>query len=79
MAPVYHSVVDCYHAAVHQNPETDGLARELADLTGDSLTGAVTKAVQAQLAEIRRVRIPARVPDEIEHPRDQSGQDGQAT
>ena len=61
-----------------KNPETDRLARELADLTGDSLTGAVTKAVQAQLAEIWRVRIPATAPDEIEHPRDQSGQDGQA-
>lgn len=62
-----------------KNPETDRLARELADLTGDSLTGAVTKAVREQLTKIRRVRDPDGVPDGIERRAGPSGQDGQAT
>ncbi len=61
-----------------KNPETDRLARELAELTGDTLTGGVTKAVHEQLAEIRRARDPGRVPDGIEPRAGPSGQDGQA-
>jgi len=62
-----------------KNPETDRLVRELADLTGDSLTGAVTKAAQERLTEIGRPRDAARVPDGIEHRTEPCGQDGQTT
>ncbi len=37
-----------------KNPETHRLARELADMTGDSLTGAVTEAVRQRLERVRR-------------------------
>ncbi len=38
-----------------KNPETFRLAHELAELTGESVTGAVTLAVQERLARVRRV------------------------
>jgi antitoxin VapB len=37
-----------------KNRETYRLARELADLTGESLTAAVTEAVRERLAHLRR-------------------------
>ncbi len=37
-----------------KNVETNRLIRELADLTGESMTGAVTEAVRERLERIRR-------------------------
>jgi antitoxin VapB len=37
-----------------KNAETYRLIRELADLTGESMTGAVTEAVRERLARIRQ-------------------------
>jgi antitoxin VapB len=37
-----------------KNPETCRLAHELAELTGESLTGAVTVSVQERLERLRR-------------------------
>jgi antitoxin VapB len=39
-----------------KNEETHRLARELADLTGESVTAAVTVAVRERLARVRRER-----------------------
>ncbi len=39
-----------------KDDDTDRLARELAELTGQSITGAVREAVAAQLAVLRRRR-----------------------
>lgn len=39
-----------------KNPETHRLARELADLTGESMSGAVTRALQERLERERRRR-----------------------
>ena len=39
-----------------KNPEAHRLARELAALTGESMTAAVTEAVRERLARIRRER-----------------------
>jgi len=39
-----------------KNPETYRLAKELADVTGLSMTAAVTEAVREQLARIRDVQ-----------------------
>ncbi|MEW6282662.1 MAG: type II toxin-antitoxin system VapB family antitoxin [Candidatus Eremiobacterota bacterium] len=38
-----------------KNPETCRLAHELASLTGESLTAAVTRALQERLERVRRV------------------------
>jgi len=37
-----------------KNPETHRLAQELADATGETLTGAVTEAVRERLDRVRR-------------------------
>ena len=37
-----------------KNPETCRLAAELAELTGDSMTGAITKALRNQIEQERR-------------------------
>jgi antitoxin VapB len=39
-----------------KNAETYRLIRELADLTGESLTGAVTEAVRERLDRLRRAK-----------------------
>jgi antitoxin VapB len=39
-----------------KSPETDRLARELAALTGESITTAVTRALEERLALERRAR-----------------------
>jgi len=39
-----------------KNPETTRLIRELADLTGQGQTEAVTEAVKARIAEIRQTK-----------------------
>ena len=38
-----------------KNTETTRLIRELADLTGESMTGAVTEAVRERLERIREI------------------------
>jgi antitoxin VapB len=39
-----------------KNPEAHRLARELAALTGESMTAAITEAVRERLARVRRER-----------------------
>jgi antitoxin VapB len=39
-----------------KNPEAQRLARELAALTGESMTAAITEAVRERLARVRRDR-----------------------
>ena len=48
-----------------KNNEAHRLARELADLTGVSLTDAVTEALRDQLARETRRRGAGRVPTEL--------------
>ena len=48
-----------------KNHEAHRLAAELADLTGDSLTAAVTAALRAQLARERRLRASAPVAERL--------------
>ena len=43
-----------------KSDEADRRARELADLTGESITEAVTKAIDARLERERRTRRPRR-------------------
>ena len=38
-----------------QDPETYGLARQIAELTGDSLTGSVRTALRERLEKLRAV------------------------
>jgi len=38
-----------------KNAETNRLIRELADVTGESMTGAVTEAVRERLERLRRL------------------------
>src|SRR5512147_1113877 len=49
-----------------RNPEAERLAAELAKLTGESKTEAVTKALRDRLARVRRERAPRRLADELE-------------
>lgn len=48
-----------------KNEETYRLVRELADLTGESMTGAVTKAVRERLERIRRTEDGGGMADRI--------------
>ena len=43
-----------------KNPETDRLVRELAQLTGESLTDAVTVALSERLERVQREDLAAR-------------------
>jgi antitoxin VapB len=50
-----------------KDPEADQLARDLARLTGESLTGAVTRALSERLERERKKRgKPGRVAEELE-------------
>jgi antitoxin VapB len=42
-----------------KNPTTHQLAQELADITGETLTGAVTEAVRERLERLRRDDAPS--------------------
>jgi antitoxin VapB len=42
-----------------KNPTTHQLAQELADITGETLTGAVTEAVRERLERVRRDDTPS--------------------
>jgi antitoxin VapB len=42
-----------------KNPTTHRLAQELADMTGETLTGAVTEAVRERLERLRRDDAPS--------------------
>ncbi len=48
-----------------KNPTTEGLAQELARLTGTTLTEAVTVALRERLALVRRRQDPERLLDDI--------------
>ena len=48
-----------------KNPEADRLARELADLTGESLTDAVLVALRERLERQRIRRHPIRLRDDL--------------
>jgi len=49
-----------------RNPEAEKLAAELAKLTGETKTDALTKALRDRLARVRRERIGRRLADELE-------------
>jgi antitoxin VapB len=42
-----------------KNPQTHELAQELADLTGETLTGAVTEAVRERIERLRDSSAPS--------------------
>jgi antitoxin VapB len=49
-----------------KDPETDTLARELAQATGETITQAVTIAVRERLERLRAGRRPRRLADELD-------------
>jgi antitoxin VapB len=49
-----------------RNPETDCLARMLAELTGETKTEAVTRALRDRLERLRRERAKRRLVDELD-------------
>jgi len=49
-----------------RNPDTDRLAKALAELTGETKTEAVTRALQDRLARVRRERAGRRLADELD-------------
>jgi antitoxin VapB len=49
-----------------RNSETERLLKILVDLTGESKTEAVTKAVRARIEQIRRERAQRRLADELD-------------
>jgi antitoxin VapB len=49
-----------------RNPEAEKLASELAALTGESKTQAVTKALKERLEHIRRLRRKRRIADRLD-------------
>ena len=48
-----------------KNPETEGLARKLAALTGESLTDAIRQAVAEKYDRVRRGRAKRSLADEL--------------
>jgi antitoxin VapB len=49
-----------------RNPETEKLAREVAQLTGESLTEAIGKSLQERLDRLRKYRKPEKVRRDID-------------
>jgi antitoxin VapB len=49
-----------------RNPETDRLAEALAQLTGETKTEAVTRALRDRLQRVRRERAHRRLADELD-------------
>lgn len=49
-----------------RNAETDRLATALAELTGETKTEAVTRAIRDRLTRIRRERVGRRLADELD-------------
>lgn len=49
-----------------RNPETERLASELAELTGETKTEAVTVALRDRLARVKRTRSKRRLADELD-------------
>ena len=49
-----------------RNAETERLAQEVARLTGETKTQAVTKALRDRLARLRRERTQRRLADELD-------------
>ncbi len=48
-----------------KNPETEDLARKLADLTGESITNAVRTAVSERYERVRRARSGRSLAEEL--------------
>jgi len=49
-----------------KDPQTDALARELAQTTGETITEAVTVAVRERLERLQAGRRPRRLADELD-------------
>lgn len=49
-----------------RNPETELLAREVAELTGETKTDAVTEALRDRLERLRRDRVDRSLADELD-------------
>jgi antitoxin VapB len=49
-----------------RNPETDQLAEQLAELTGETKTAAVTQALRERLQRVRRERSGSRLADRLD-------------
>lgn len=49
-----------------RNPETERLAREVAELTGETKTDAVTVALRDRLKRLRRDRVQQSLADELD-------------
>lgn len=49
-----------------RNPEAERLAKELAELTGETKTEAVRQALEARLDQLRRVQNGKSLADELE-------------
>ncbi|MEX2480579.1 MAG: type II toxin-antitoxin system VapB family antitoxin [Gammaproteobacteria bacterium] len=49
-----------------RNPETDRLAEALAEITGETKTEAVTRALRDRLERVRRERCARRLADELD-------------
>ena len=58
MVELIHSAVERWNALSLniKNEETHSLARELAAITGESLTGAITESLRERLQRVRRSR-----------------------
>ena len=50
-----------------KDPDTHALAKRLASLTGESLTGAVKRAIQERLAQVEKTRTGTRLAAELDH------------
>ncbi len=49
-----------------RNPETDRLAEQLAELTGETKTAAVTQALRERLQRVQRERSGTRLADRLD-------------
>ena len=50
-----------------KDADTHALAKQLASLTGESLTRAVKRAIQERLAQVEKTRSEGRLADELDH------------
>ena len=50
-----------------EDAETHAMAKRLANLTGESLTMAVKRAVEQRLAQVETARAGVRLADELDH------------
>ena len=50
-----------------KDPNTHALAKRLANLTGESLTQAIKRAIQQRLAQVEKTQGTTRLADELDH------------